>query len=254
MEELSFDGTDLTGVETRDESAQARVGLVNKLVESFKGRGKPQAQPATPHKVQDGLAKEMLSGVENGQHAMECLPTTTTHLAQLFASGELNDLKGDPRILSPERRIKREKYRHRLVAYGLAEGIDYSLIAQKTGYSTHHICTLAGQEWMQALVLTIQNTMGFDALNQMLREAAAGSIQTLISIRDDVNAPYSVRSSNAKELLEKVMGKSNQPLTLRSGEVLKDPISEMAQIDAQLAQLEVIPAAKRANAAEVPVT
>lgn len=179
--------------------------------------------------------------------AVEVLPSKGQHIAQLCQDGVLDHLHGEPRITQGP---SREKYRHRLVAYGLAEGKSYEAISVSTGYSTGHISNLAAARWMQAIVLTVQATLSIDSLNMMLRESAASSVATMITLRDDPKTPAAVRGAMAEKLLERVMGKANQPITLSKGTDVKDAISEMADIEAQLIKLTPVPSAHQV--VEVP--
>lgn len=129
---------------------------------------------------------------------------------------------------------KREQPQHRHIGLLKAQGLTNKEIAEETGYTPVAVSNILRQPWIQDLIYQEMRRAGRDAVRETLEVQALPSIQKLIELRDDVEVyaknPDIARKA-ANDLLDRVYGKPNQPIT-RTEKVELDSLT-----DQQLAEI-----------------
>ena len=113
----------------------------------------------------------------------------------------------------PRWTLKREKYEHRLIIYLKCNGFTNREIANKTGFHIVTINNVCKQSWARAIILAEITRAGRDQVETVLQGEALESVLKLIDIRDDDKTPVEVKRKAANDLLDRYMGKPNQPIT-----------------------------------------
>lgn len=134
--------------------------------------------------------------------------------------------------------LKNEQPWHRMAAYMLLAGRSNVEISKAADVTPAQVTFLRAQRWFQELIATLANDTGQDILGVVRGEALA-SVQTLVEIRNDDNAPSSVRRAAAKDLLEFAVGKAVQrTINENHNRSYDDPAVEHASLLAELQSLE----------------
>lgn len=113
----------------------------------------------------------------------------------------------------PRWTLKREKPEHRLIIYLKCNGFTNREISNKTGY---HICTvnnICKQPWARAIILAEITKAGRDQVETVLQGEALESVLKLVDIRDSEKAPVETQRKAANDLLDRIYGKPNQPVS-----------------------------------------
>lgn len=108
---------------------------------------------------------------------------------------------------------KQEKYEHRLMAFMKAQGMSNVEISQRSGYSYGAVCQIMHLPWVVAVITEEIARSGRDAVQEVLQSTAMDTVQFLIRARDDEKAQMRDRITCGKELLDRIYGKPNQPIT-----------------------------------------
>jgi len=144
---------------------------------------------------------------------------------------------------------------HRLAIMLCAEGHSYREIAERTGYTTWAVSNALRQPWARKILLEEIHRAGRDELAEILKSAATDSVFTLITLRDGAEQE-SVKLGAARELLDRFLGKANQPVTVKQATDV-DPTKideELAALDTKERQLLGTRTAGADNAAIVEET
>lgn len=123
-------------------------------------------------------------------------------------------------------------------AYMWASG-KYSLkaIASACDVTYATVQQLARNDWFQEKVALIQKENGADDIMAQFQSECANSLVTLIEIRDDKQAPASVRRASAIDILHQVLGKPTQRVEMETAVTSDDPVAEAERLERQNAQL-----------------
>lgn len=126
--------------------------------------------------------------------------------------------------------IQREKAVHLNMCYLSAAGNSLVEIAEVTGYSTITISNVLRQPWARERVAEIIKKSGRSEVELLLKGAAAKAVNRLITELDSTieGANAQSRISSAKELLDRVFGKSTQPIIHASVDLSKLSDDELA--------------------------
>ncbi len=126
-----------------------------------------------------------------------------------------------------------EKPWHRHAAHYLAAGYTPKQIAKECDVTVQAVRQLQLRPQFQANVTKIIEAYGFDVdVMKQFKAEIGQSLQTLVDIRDDVNAPKAVRANIAFGILERVLGKATQKVEF-SGNTNADPVAEWESIENQ---------------------
>lgn len=118
---------------------------------------------------------------------------------------------------SPNLAILHEKPEHRLVIFLKARGHSLAEIADATGFTVPWVSQILRQPWARARLADEINNAGRDELSTIIEGAAKDSMQTLITLRDDEEAPASVRANAAQYLVDRYLGKPKQSIEQKVG-------------------------------------
>lgn len=132
---------------------------------------------------------------------------------QLFGVGTVAPqvaVKGFHNVREPAREIQHERSIHRLAAYLFCTGLSQKAIAEKLGVTPVTVSNWWRQDWFQDFVKQEMAIAGRDPVQEIIRGAAADSVFTLITMRDDTTTPASVRRQCCSELLDRAFGKAPQ--------------------------------------------
>lgn len=93
------------------------------------------------------------------------------------------------------------------------------------------VYNLMRQDWFQTRVTQLMAEHGGKDIMALFRAEGWNSLVTLVEIRDNEKVSAAVRSSNAKDILDRALGKPIQRIET-SGEVhSSDPVAEAQQLD-----------------------
>lgn len=137
---------------------------------------------------------------------------------------------------------KRERFRHRQVAYLMAQGLSNKDIAELTGYGRERISTLAHTPFIRELVAHLLQEAGGDPLRELFKGAAVNGFYKLTELMDNPKTPPTVQAAIATGFIDRQYGKPSSTIIHEQKTVVADP---KAQADQLLAELEKLDAAKR---------
>lgn len=150
------------------------------------------------------------SGSRNEQDAMEAKPLWSNYPHRI--------------------ELKKEQPHHRIMVLLKAAGMSNKEIAEATGYEPCTVGVVVRQPWaMQQIVEEIQKN-GQDAIQTILQGSALDSVMKLIELRDADDSPKEVQRKSANDLLDRVFGKPNQPVSHRSEDLATLTDAELEQI------------------------
>ena len=121
--------------------------------------------------------------------------------------------------------IHRELPVHRLICYLKAQGLSNREISSRVSKSESWISQVIRQPWAQERIVAEIREAGRDSLQGILASQAEDSVWTLVEIRDDVKAKNADRAQCANSLLDRLLGRPNQPIT-HSGKVDPTTLSD----------------------------
>jgi transposase len=152
----------------------------------------------------------------------------------------LPDLSDIPALFNqrlPRWRNQREKYIHRLVALMTAEGRSPHEIAEILGLHYITVLNLQKQPYVRDLVLREMHRAGRGKIQEMLEVQVIPSIEKIVKLRDTAAKPE-VQLKAANDILNRVFGMPNQPITTRREDT--EDLSKLsdAEIDARIAKLK----------------
>jgi predicted transcriptional regulator len=113
----------------------------------------------------------------------------------------------------PQYVLQSERPVHRAVIFLAAQGLSYIEIAQQLGITPSCVQYVVKQDWAQEEILKQIHDNGGDAVAQVLSQQALPSVMKLIELRDSEKAAAEVQRKAANDLLDRIFGKPNQPVT-----------------------------------------
>lgn len=117
--------------------------------------------------------------------------------------------------------LQQEQLHHRIFALLKAQGHDCREIAELTGYTATTVQYTLAQPWMEALILKEVMRIGRTKIAAVLDAEVLPSVKKLIDVRDSEKASPDVQRKAANDLLDRVFGKPNQPIS-RTEDTAKD--------------------------------
>lgn len=151
---------------------------------------------------------------ESGKALFEAMAGRTERSVEdvLKGLGDLTPtrLDGLAQAKAPAVVLQKENHCHRVMMYLAAQGFTRSEIAGITGYTPEHITTVMRQDWFQKQLCSLMEESGKGLVEEMLKGEQFNSLQTLIDIRDDTQAPKAVRAQCAFNILDRIQGKPTQ--------------------------------------------
>lgn len=136
----------------------------------------------------------------------------------VFAGSAMEDeaFRGEDSLYGdrvPSHEIRREQPQHRQMILMKAAGFSNKEIAEKLGYAQTTISQILRQPWARMRLLEEMKAAGRDTLQGLLASTAEDSVWTLIEIRDKADAKNSDRIVASNSLLDRYLGKPNQPIS-----------------------------------------
>lgn len=130
-----------------------------------------------------------------------------------------------------------EKPWHYAAALMFARGeVSAAEVARAFDVTAPTVYNLMRQEWFQARVTQLMAEHGGKDIMQLFRAEGWNSLVTLVEIRDNEKVSAAVRSSNARDILDRALGKPLQRIET-SGEVRSDdPVAEAKRLEEENAR------------------
>ena len=219
----------------------------------------------------EGLVQALQSGaLEEKYLAMSDAPKHIVRPHSEFIPGvDSND--GGPRDLHnappPNFHIQKETPEHRFLLYLFAQGNstkevflqlggEYDPITNlpKSGtgrYSYHWLCQIRRQAWFRDQLTAFLHETGKDLVQAKLQTEVIPSLEVVISVRDDQNAPSATRLAAANSLIDRFLGKPTQHVKTEQVATVNKYEEDAASLQRQLAQVEE--EMKSINAATTPM-
>jgi hypothetical protein len=113
----------------------------------------------------------------------------------------------------PYYRNKKERPHQRAIAFMAASGMSHKEISDQLGFSPAAIAAICRQPWARQLIVEEIRKAGRDTVREVLQSAALDSVFKLIEIRDKEECQPETQRKAACDLLDRVYGKPNQPIT-----------------------------------------
>jgi transcriptional regulator with XRE-family HTH domain len=136
----------------------------------------------------------------------------------------------------PNVQIKHERMAHRQMAWCVGAGYTQGEIAEKFGYSQSWVSQICRQEWFQSLVLEEITKTGRSVVDELVKNAAPGSVLKLIELRD-AGKSEAVQFNASKELLNRYMGNTTTVIRHEENEASKDPVEEVERLEREAERL-----------------
>lgn len=153
-------------------------------------------------------AVNKLNGTLDEKEGFVILPETSTASA-------IRPFHGEETGKGPQYVLQREKAHHRIIVYELAKGKTAGEIAAEFGFTPAMVYYVEKQPWAKEEVKNLIHQHGGDAVEKVLKEAALPAAEVLIRMKDDEKAPHAVRVNAAKEILDRIYGRSQQIINHR---------------------------------------
>ncbi len=167
---------------------------------------------------------------------------------ELEAEGKL--LHGATR---PPVTIQQERPEHRFLVFLFAQGLSTKDIFIQLGgewnasanapisgtgqYSYQHLHTIRRQAWFQKRLVEYMEECGKDVVRAKLEAECMPSLDRVIAIRDDVNAPVAVQLRAAESLLDRFLGKAAITVTHVQASSVDRYEKEISELEAESAAL-----------------
>lgn len=118
----------------------------------------------------------------------------------------------------PAYELQSERPIHRAIVYALAAGRKTKEIAEDLKVTPTMVLYVEKQPWARAQIASILQQHGGDAVERLLKGAVVDSANLLIETVRDPKQDIKVRSQNAKEILDRIYGRSQQIVNHRKVE------------------------------------
>jgi hypothetical protein len=123
----------------------------------------------------------------------------------------------DPKSAEKVDTVLHEKPVHRLMQTMFAKGYTIEEIAQHTNYTRARVGVILRQPWAQMHIVDDVKKSVRDELKEFLEGEVLPSLQIVRDLRDNPENPAAVRLAAADQILNRFLGRPNQPIT--QGEV-----------------------------------
>lgn len=134
---------------------------------------------------------------------------------------------------NPAYTLKRERPEHRIIVMLKAQGYTNVEIARQIGWTTPGIANIVKQSWARELILKEITKAGRNQVEAVLQGEALNSVLKLIDIRDDEEVAAEVQRKAANDLLDRMYGKPNTPVTHIDGNVKTLSDAQLSKIASQ---------------------
>jgi len=164
-------------------------------------------------------------------------PSSAVHnLNSTSEAGQPRPLQSDPRPLfnarDPQYVLQSERPVHRAIIFLAAQGLSYIEVAQQLGITPSCVQYVVKQDWAQEEILKQIHENGGNAVAQVLSQQALPSVMKLIELRDNEKVAAEVQRKSANDLLDRIFGKPNQPVTHSQADLNELSDEELAKIAA----------------------
>lgn len=155
------------------------------------------------------------------------------------ATGNPKDFAGveEPRGLfnprEPHYVLQSERPVHRAIVFLAAQGLSYVEIAQELGITPTCVQYVTKQPWAEKEILEQIHKNGGEAVAVVLSQQALPSVMKLIELRDSEKVAAEVQRKSANDLLDRIFGRPNQPVTHRTEDLQEMSDAELQAIVAK---------------------
>ncbi len=133
----------------------------------------------------------------------------------------------------PQYVLQSERAVHRAICFLAAQGLSYVEIAQQLGVSGTTVGYVVKQDWAEKEILDIIHKNGGDAVATVLSQQALPSVLKLVELRDSEEVAAEVQRKAANDLLDRIFGRPNQPVTHRQEDLEQMSDAELQAIIAK---------------------
>lgn len=119
----------------------------------------------------------------------------------------------DPHGHYRQRVVLHEKPVHRLMQVMFSKGFTMDEIAQQVGYTKARVADVLRQPWAQMNVVKDIKASVQDEIKELLERNVLPTIKRIVTLTTDETAPHAVRLAASKEILDRFLGRPNQPIT-----------------------------------------
>ncbi len=133
----------------------------------------------------------------------------------------------------PQYVLQSERPVHRAIVFLAAQGLSYIEIAQQLGITPTTVQYVTKQDWAEKEILDIIHKNGGDAVATVLSQQALPSVLKLIELRDNEKVAAEIQRKSANDLLDRIFGKPNQPVTHRQEDLDEMTDAELTAIVAK---------------------
>lgn len=139
---------------------------------------------------------------------------------------------------NPMWEVQKEEPWHTQAAYLFAAGnLSAKDVAEVMEKDCRTCSNLLRQDWFQRKVTEIIAEHGGRDVMELFRAEAFNSLVTLVEIRDDPKQSAAVRSSNAKDILDRAYGKAKQSIEFSDIPKSNDPVGEARRLEEENTRL-----------------
>jgi hypothetical protein len=118
--------------------------------------------------------------------------------------------------------LQQEQLHHRIFALLKAQGYDCREIAEMTGYTPTTVQYTLAQPWMEKMILDEVMKIGRTKIAAVLDAEVLPSVQKLIALRDSTQSTPEVQRKCSNDLLNRVFGMPNQPISRSDSSAIAD--------------------------------
>lgn len=118
-------------------------------------------------------------------------------------------------------------------------------------YSYHWVCQIRRQAWFREQLTQFLHETGKDLVQAKLQTEVIPSLDVVLNIRDNEDAPANVRLTAANSLLDRFLGKPTQTVQQLAPSSVAKFEADATQLEQQIAQVEA--EMKSLNAATIPM-
>lgn len=161
------------------------------------------------HGQVDGRAKHLRESAAAGKSGRPPLPD----LQYASPSDPSKMSRFNEADLPKHYQYKSEKFEHRIIGYLKAQGYSNKEVAEQTGYSAQAVSIICRLPWVKDLIHEEIARSGREAVQEVLSATGLDSIHFLIETRDDTKVKTSDRISANRDLMNRIWGLPNQPIT-----------------------------------------
>ena len=130
----------------------------------------------------------------------------------------------------PQYVLQSERAVHRAIIFLAAQGLSYVEIAEQLGITNTTVGYVVKQPWAEKEILETIHKNGGDAVATVLSQQALPSVMKLIELRDSEKVAAEVQRKSANDLLDRIFGRPNQPVTHRQEDLDAMTDAELQQI------------------------